>query len=106
MAFDAPIPNNAPTINPPAASLINNQEILPNEISMSLLCVNCKITAKTTTATPSLNSDSPATFVSNDFFTLASFNTPITAIGSVGDINAPNNKQYKKGISSPNSGAM
>ena len=32
--------------------------------------------------------------VSSDFGVLVSFNIPSTAIGSVGDINAPKSKQY------------
>jgi hypothetical protein len=38
----------------------------------------------TTTATPSLNKDSPAILVSNDFDTPALFKILKTAIGSVG----------------------
>jgi hypothetical protein len=46
---------------------------------------------KTTTATPSLNNDYPAILVSNDLEAPAVFRMLNTAIGSVGDIRAPNN---------------
>ena len=48
---------------------------------------------KTTTATPSLNKLSPDIFISSVGGILAFFKMPKTAIGSVGEINAPNNKQ-------------
>ena len=48
---------------------------------------------KTTTPTPSLKRDSPTIFVSNFFGAPAFFNIPKTAIGSVGEISDPNNKQ-------------
>ena len=50
---------------------------------------NWRIVINTTTATPSLNKDSPAILVSKDFDTPALFKMLSTAIGSVGDINAP-----------------
>ena len=46
-----------------------------------------------TTPTPSLNNDSPTILVSNFLGTPAFFKIPKTAIGSVGEINAPKSKQ-------------
>ena len=51
------------------------------------------MTVKTTTPTPSLNKDSPAIVVSRDLGEFVSFRIPITAIGSVGEIRAPNRRQ-------------
>ena len=48
---------------------------------------------KITMATPSLNKLSPVIFVSNVDGILDCFNIPNTAIGSVGEMSAPNNKQ-------------
>ena len=47
----------------------------------------------TTTATPSLKRDSPAIFVSNDLETPALLRILNTAIGSVGEIKAPNKSE-------------
>ena len=47
----------------------------------------------TTTPTPSLNKDSPTILVSNFLGAPACFKIPKTAMGSVGDINAPKSKQ-------------
>ena len=47
----------------------------------------------TTIATPSLNSDSPAILISSDLLAPAVFRMPMTAIGSVGEISAPNSRQ-------------
>ena len=55
----------------------------------------------TTTPTPSLNSDSPAIFVSNSFGAPNTFNMDSTAIGSVGAINAPNSRHHMNGSSTP-----
>src|SRR5690606_41956696 len=62
-------------------------------------------TANITTATPSLNNDSPVIFVSIILGTLASFNTPNTTIGSVGEINVPISNQYIYGLELPKYGA-
>ena len=48
----------------------------------------CSSTINTTTATPSLNRDSPQILVSRLSGTLAFFRMPSTAMGSVGEINA------------------
>ena len=52
-----------------------------------------KSVRKTTTPTPSLKRDSPTIFVSNFLGAPAFFKIPKTAIGSVGEINAPKSKQ-------------
>ena len=53
---------------------------------------------KTTTPTPSLNNDSPVILVSSEDGMFAFLKSPRTAIGSVGDMSAPSNKQYIKGM--------
>ena len=57
----------------------------------------------TTTAMPSLKSDSPAICASSSPGAFSSFSSPITAIGSVGEINAPNTRQTTKATSTPRS---
>ncbi|MCY1563470.1 hypothetical protein D9M68_1010790 [compost metagenome] len=47
----------------------------------------------TTTAVPSLNSDSPTMVVASGFGAPADLRMPSTAIGSVGEISAPNSRQ-------------
>ncbi|MNX92899.1 hypothetical protein D3C86_1250570 [compost metagenome] len=86
-------PKTVPSKNPPKASRMSSQETCGSEKSLAGSCASFRITAKITTATPSLNSDSPAIFVSNDLGTLAFFRMLNTAIGSVGEIRAPNSKQ-------------
>jgi hypothetical protein len=61
--------------------------------------------AKITTPTPSLNSDSPAMTSSSSLGTPAERRIPITAIGSVGEISAPNSRQWTRGSGSPASGS-
>ena len=48
---------------------------------------------KTTMPIPSLNNDSPAILISRLLGAPTFFKIPNTAIGSVGEISAPNNKQ-------------
>ena len=60
---------------------------------------------KITTATPSLNKLSPLILVSKLLGIFDFFKIPNTAIGSVGDIKAPNNKQYIKEMLKLKSGA-
>ncbi len=55
----------------------------------------------TTTPTPSLNSDSPAIFAARSLGAFRSLSRPITAIGSVGEINAPNTRQTMNGTDIP-----
>lgn len=62
-------------------------------VGVSPSCAMPSSTVKTTTAVPSLNSDSPTMVVFSGFEALAVRNTPSTAIGSVGEISAPNNRQ-------------
>ncbi|MNR48723.1 hypothetical protein D3C85_1679950 [compost metagenome] len=57
---------------------------------------------KTTTAVPSLNSDSPTMVVFSGLEALAVRRAPSTAIGSVGEIKAPNSKQYSRLTCQPN----
>ena len=57
-------------------------------------------TAKITTPTPSLKSDSPAITSSSFFGAPADFMIPITAMGSVGEISAPKTRQYPSGSGS------
>jgi len=59
-------------------------------------------TVNTTTAVPSLNSDSPTMVVFSGLEALAVRSTPSTAIGSVGEIRAPNSRQYRKLTCQPN----
>jgi hypothetical protein len=59
---------------------------------------------KITTPTPSLNSDSPAITSSSSFGARADLRIPITAIGSVGEIKAPNSRQWISGRLRPNRG--
>ncbi|MCY1455201.1 hypothetical protein D9M71_723180 [compost metagenome] len=47
----------------------------------------------TTTAVPSLNSDSPTMVVASGLGAPADLRMPSTAIGSVGEISAPNSRQ-------------
>ncbi|CRR08978.1 hypothetical protein PAERUG_P48_London_17_VIM_2_01_13_02188 [Pseudomonas aeruginosa] len=49
--------------------------------------------ANTTTAVPSLNSDSPTMVVASGFGAPADLRMPSTAMGSVGEISAPNSRQ-------------
>ena len=49
-----------------------------------------------TIATPSLNNDSPSTMTDSFLEAPNSLKVAKTAIGSVGEISAPNNKQYTK----------
>ena len=70
----------------------NNIDIEEKVASLCPVAIPSK-TKKTTTATPSLNNDSPEIFISKVLGTPTVFNIPITAIGSVGEIKAPNNKQ-------------
>jgi hypothetical protein len=56
---------------------------------------------KSTTATPSLKSDSPAIFVSRLFGAPSVFKTASTAIGSVGEMSAPKSRHTMKGRSRP-----
>ena len=62
----------------------------------------CKIVANTTTPIPSLNNDSPVILVSMDVGMPAFFKMPSTAIGSVGEIKAPNNRHPMYGRLKPN----
>ena len=57
-----------------------------------------KSAINTTTPTPSLNKLSPTIVVSIFLGTLALVKIPKTAIGSVGEINAPKSKQKIKSI--------
>ncbi|MNP52408.1 hypothetical protein D3C76_1468020 [compost metagenome] len=50
-------------------------------------------TVNTTTAVPSLNSDSPTMVVFSGLEALAVRSAPSTAIGSVGEMSAPNSRQ-------------
>ncbi|MNJ74642.1 hypothetical protein D3C77_716110 [compost metagenome] len=50
-------------------------------------------TVNTTTAVPSLNSDSPTIVVFNGLEAFAVRKAPSTAMGSVGEIKAPNSRQ-------------
>ena len=93
MDLEAVNPSNNPSKIPPPASIKNNFETLAKSASKLGLVAICKTTANITTATPSLNSDSPVIFVSIILGTFACFKIPNTTIGSVGEINVPNNKQ-------------
>ena len=79
---------------PPPASRKKSKAVLPIENLSVPLMATSNIVKNTTTPTPSLNNDSPAILSSNVLGMPASFNIPITAMGSVGEINAPNNRQY------------
>ena len=58
-----------------------------------------------TTPRPSLNSDSPVITTSRFFGAPADRKIPITATGSVGEISAPNNRQYGNDSATPSSGS-
>jgi CPA1 family monovalent cation:H+ antiporter len=60
---------------------------------------------KITTPTPSLKSDSPAITSSSSCGAPADLRMPITAIGSVGEINAPKSRQYTNGKFRPANGS-
>ncbi len=106
MALEAVYPSKAPRAIPPPASNKNNLDtelkVAVNVLSVAIF----KTTANITTATPSLNKDSPVILVSIDLGTFACFKIPSTTIGSVGDIKVPKSKQYIYGISIPKSGAI
>lgn len=62
--------------------------------------------ANSATPAPSLNSDSPAMSSSGLSGALADFRVPITAIGSVGEIRAPNSMQSVRDSGKPTSGSV
>lgn len=62
-------------------------------------------TVNSTTPMPSLNSDSPATTSPTSSGARAARRMPITAIGSVGEIRAPNTRHHGSDSGNPTSGA-
>ena len=87
----------APTANPktmpPPASSANRPRTEPALASDSPVA-NPSSTMKTTTPVPSLNRLSPVMRDSSFFEAPTSFRMPSTAIGSVGEIKAPNSRQW------------
>ncbi|MNP85378.1 hypothetical protein D3C76_1850940 [compost metagenome] len=53
-----------------------------------------------------MNSDSPTIVVFSGLDALAVRSTPSTAMGSVGEISAPNSRQYRKLTCQPNRAKM
>ncbi|MNR50504.1 hypothetical protein D3C85_1700290 [compost metagenome] len=78
--------------------MAKSQVIEPKLISNVGSVAIFRTTANITTATPSLNKDSPTILVSILLGTLACFKTPKTTIGSVGEIRVPKTRQYIYGI--------
>ena len=76
---------------PPASSRNSIAEC--ETVSASVAVAAPSITVKTTTATPSLNRDSPTILISMSSGAPALRMMPSTAIGSVGEINAPKTRQ-------------
>ncbi len=58
-------------------------------------------TTNSTTAKPSLRSDSPASFISSDFSTCTDLRIARTEIGSVGEMSAPNSRHQMSGTAWP-----
>ena len=77
---------------PPKASRTNNSAVLEIVGAVLLNAISNKVT-KITKPTPSLNSDSPSIWVEIRCGALSFLTMANTAIGSVGEIKAPNKQQ-------------
>ena len=86
-------PKIEPKITPPITSVANNM-VTPSGVTFSTPSIfTFNRVRNITTPIPSLKSDSPAILVSVTGDKFIFFTIERTAIGSVGAINAPNNRQ-------------
>ena len=93
-------PSARPKITPPTAS-IRNSLPMPSTLAGAAPLAMPSRTMNTTTPTPSLNRDSPAILISSALGAPNCFSVASTAIGSVGEISAPNTRHQINGIGMP-----